>query len=447
MDIKKEIFRAYDVRGIYGKDLNEDIMERIGNAFASEFVDDTMVMGSDGRTTGPSLKKAFIEGVTKAGKNVIDAGVVPRGVCLFAAWKKGVSSAYITASHLGKEWNGVKFAGGDGNELHEKDNYRVRDIVLSGKFAEVGEKGSVEELNPTKDYIDYMLSKIPKAGDKLKVMIDCGNGTGGLAAPELFRKCGFDTSTLFEDVDGNFPNRPSEINEVTLGKLREKVSGADIGIAYDGDSDRMSLMDEKGRLLGPETTSYLILRELTKNEKGPIIANVECLKIMDEIAKKYGRDLHRVRVGNSFMVSEVYEKKACFGVERSGHFCIPSIIPVDDGIAASLYAVSALAMSGKRLSEIVDELPQYPFKRFKVDCADNKKFGVVESLKEKLSGKYERVNTIDGVRIDFDHGWILIRVSNTEPIIRLSVEADNKEKLEELASEFQKILEEEVKSS
>ncbi len=438
MPINKSMFRAYDVRGVYGRDLTEDVMEAIGKAFASKFVRDDLVVGMDGRHSGPSLKKAFIKGVTKAGKNVTDVGVVPRGVCLFAAWKKGMPSAYLTASHLTKEWNGVKFAHGSGTEFFEEDNYRIRDIVLSGKVTDAPEKGNVETHKATEDYMKYILSKIPKPARKLRVVIDCGNGTGGLAAPEMFKSLGFSVKTLFSEVDGSFPNRPSEINEESLVRLKKEMDGADIGVAYDGDSDRMSLMDEKGRLLGPEMTSHIILGELVKHERGPIIANVECLKVMDEIARKYGREIHRIRVGNSFMVHDVNRRKACFGVERSGHFCIPSILPMDDGIAVSLYAAYALSRSNKKLSEIVSELPQYPFRRIRVECADEKKFGVVERLKKSLSEKYENVNTIDGVRVDFDHGWVLIRASNTEPIIRLSVEADDEKKLEELSAEFLK---------
>lgn len=443
MSINKSMFRAYDIRGVYGKDLTEDVMERIGNAFASGFVKDDVVVGMDGRNSGPSLKMSFIKGVMKAGKNVIDVGVVPRGVCLFWAWKKKNPSAYITASHLTKEWNGVKFSHSNGTEFFEEDNYRVRDLVLEGKTVSSSD-GSVKEEESLDAYVDYIKSKIKPADRKLKVVLDCGNGTGGLAAPQLFGESGFDVHTLFGEVDGNFPNRSSEINDKSLGALKKAMVGADIGIAYDGDADRMALMDENGRLLDPESSSYLILSKLVEKEKGPIVANVECLKVMDEIAKKHEREIYRIRVGNSFMVQEVEKKKACLGVERSGHFCIPSIIPVDDGIAASLYAAVALSKFRKSISKIVDEIPVYPFKRSKVDCPDEKKFRVIESLKGKLKKKYEKVNTIDGVRVDFNHGWVLIRASNTEPIIRVSVEADTEKDLNELTREFLGLLNKEV---
>ncbi len=444
MPVNKSMFRAYDVRGIYGKDLTEDVMEAIGNAFASEFVNDEVVIGTDGRISGPALRKAFIKGVVKSGKNVIDVGVVPRGACLFAAWKRKLPSAYITASHLPPEWNGVKFASGSGTEFFEKDNYMVRDIVLSGNTCKSQTKGTVRSEDAINDYVKYIVSRVPKPGKPLKVVLDCGNGAAGLAAPEIFRSAGFEVRPIFREVDGNFPNRTSEITDEALAKLKDEAARSDMGIAYDGDADRMSLVDDKGRFLGPEVASYIILNELVKKEKGGIVANVECLKIMDEIAEKFRRDIFRIRVGNSFMVSEVGKRKACFGVEKSGHFCIPSVMPMDDGIAASLYAAVALSKSGKKLSGIVDELPNYPFRRQKVPCPDEKKFTVVDRLKKKLSDKYERVNIIDGVRVDFDYGWVLIRASNTEPIIRVSTEADNYEKLKEIEYEFLKILKEEI---
>lgn len=443
--INPTIFRAYDIRGIYGKDLDEEIMEKVGVAFSSEFVKGTVVVGMDGRNSSPKLKGAFIKGATETGKNVIDLGLVPRGVCMYWAWKKRLTSAYITASHLGKEYNGIKFAYDDGIELLEDDNNKVRDRVINFVNEYQDGKGKVIEEEHTKDYIDYILTKIKPAKKKLKVVIDCGNGTGGIVAPALFAKLGFTAKTIFREVDGSFPNRSSEISEENLSELKKEARGSDFGVAYDGDADRMTLIDENGRVLDPESVSFIILKELVREEKGPIIANVECLKIMDEIARLSNRDIHRIRVGNSFLVQAVKEKGACFGVEKSGHYCIPSILPLDDGIAASLYAASVLSRSEKKLSEIVDEIPIYPFKRIKIDCPDEIKFRVIENLKEKLGSAYEKVNTIDGVRADLDDGWILIRASNTEPLIRLSIEANDNTVIEKLSEKFLSLVNHEIR--
>jgi len=244
-------------------------MERIGKAFASRFVKDVAVVGMDGRESCPILKKAFIDGVLKSGKDVIDVGLVPRGVCLFWALKNKKPSAYLTASHLTKEWNGVKFAYDDAVEFFEDDNYRVRDAVLVGERKDAPRPGQVRKEEAMEAYKKFIASKIGPADKPLKVLIDCGNGTGGLVAPALFRELGFSVKTLFEEVDGAFPNRSSEITEETLTELKKRVSGFDLGIAYDGDSDRMALMDPLGRLLGPEVTSHIILTELANKEPGP----------------------------------------------------------------------------------------------------------------------------------------------------------------------------------
>jgi phosphomannomutase len=353
----------------------------------------------------------------------------------------------VTASHLEKEWNGVKFSYDNAVELFEEDNMKVRDAVLGGRLKAAPKPGEKRNEEVIGRYKEFLLSRIPKANSRMKVVVDCGNGTGGLVAPRLFEAMGFSVETLFGEVNGNFPNRSSEITDETLGKLKERAREADFGVAFDGDSDRMVLVDGKGRLLGPEVTSQLILSELTKKEKGPIIANVECLKVMDEIAEKLGREIRRIRVGNSFMVHEVEKRKACFGVERSGHFCIPSIIPMDDGIAASMYAASALSRTGKSLSEIHDSVPRYPFAREKVECPDDVKFGVIESLKKRLSREHEKVNTMDGVRVDFDYGWVLVRASNTSPVIRVSAEADDEKRLKDITGRFLALLEEELEKT
>ena len=448
LDINPNIFRDYDIRGVFGTDLTVQVMERIGRAYASHFVKSAVVVGMDGRKSGPTLKSAFIRGILDSGKDAIDVGLVPRGVCLVWAWKRKLPGAYITASHLPPEWNGVKFSDEKGIELTEEGNKKVGSLSIDGIFRKPKREGKLATVDgkvAIEQYQKHVISKVKKAGRPMRVLIDSGNGTGGLAAPGIFRKLGFTVDVMFGDVDGSFPNRPSEIDEKSLEKMKRGIVGYDAGVAYDGDADRMALMDEKGRLLGPEVTSKIILDELVKHESGPIIANVECLKIMDEIAGGYGRRIFRVPVGNSFMVRAIEEKNGCFGVERSGHFCIPSIVPMDDGLSASLYALSAVSRTGKKLSGIADGIPQYPFERFKVECDDETKFVVVENLKNRLRKEYDGVNTLDGVRVDFDSGWVLIRASNTGPAIRLSVEADDRKKLKELSGKFLKILMDEIK--
>ncbi len=442
--VNPDIFRAYDIRGVYGRDLSPEIMERIGNAFARRFVREKVVVGMDGRKSGPCLKEAFISGVRGAGKGVVDVGVVPRSACLFWGWTNNLPSAYITASHLPKEWNGVKLARADGVDFFQRDIDVLKEEVLAGRFVASRSEGRLSSADSLTPYKEYLLAKVKRASRPLRVVVDCGNGTGGLLVPELFEQLGFSLTVLFGEVDGEFPNRPSEIEEKALDKLRAEVRRADVGVAYDGDSDRMALMDERGRLLAAEAAAYVILRELAREHPGPIVANVECLKVMEELAKRLGRTVCPTPVGNAFMVHAVRTQNACLGLERSGHFCIPSLLPIDDGIAASLYAASALSRCKEKLSALADSLPSFPFRRAKIACEDSVKFRVMERVGARLLAQYENVCTLDGVRVGFAFGWVLIRASNTEPAIRLSVEAETEEALCELEERFLNLLREEI---
>jgi phosphomannomutase len=434
------IFRSYDIRGIYNKDLDEDVMERIGSCLAG--IAD-IVVAMDMRLSSEDLKNAFASGVTNAGSDIIDLGLVPMGAAMFYAMKHDKILAYVTASHLPGEWNGVKFFHPSGEGFAEEENFRIRDEFLKGNN-NAGKEGKVFNLESKEIIEEYKkhLLRIHSA-KKIKVVLDCGNGMASLLVKDLFEKAGFSVVTLFDELDGTFPNRSPEPEEDPLTLLKQEAEKADLGIAYDGDADRMVLVDDKGRKLTPEQVSFLILSELLKKEQGPIIANVECSRVLDDVAKQFDRDVIRVRVGHPYIVSEAHKNKACFGVESSGHYIIPSLVPYDDSMAVSLYA-ACVASKGK-LSATVDKIKVYPFDRINFKCPDEKKFLVIEKLKEKFTKEYENVNTIDGVRIDFDNGWILLRASNTEPKLRLTIEADDEKGFEELKTKFSKILEEAIR--
>ena len=434
------IFRSYDVRGIYGKDLDEEIMERIGNAFAQATGEDVIV-ARDMRVHSAALCNAFITGALAAGRNVTFLGVLPLGVGMFAAWRKQ-QYAYITASHLPKEWNGVKFYHKNGVGFFEEENYKIRDIVINGGIVKSKTRGNLAKEDTGKiieDYKNYILSKI-KAKGKMEITLDTGNGCAGLVARDLFSRAGFSAKAIYEELDGRFPNRNPEPSEDPLTELRQ---AAGLGIAYDGDGDRMLLV-YNGKVIQPEQTAYLILSQLLENEKGPVVANIECTRLIDDIAKKFQRDVVRVPVGHTFLVQGVFVNKACFGIELSGHYIIPSLMPIDDSLAVSLYTASIIS-GMDNLEDIIHEIPTYHFARINFDCSDKRKFEVIENLKTKLSKQYTNVSTMDGVRVDLDDGWVLIRASNTGPLIRMSIEARSEQALDRLKREFSAVLEDEMK--
>jgi len=441
------IFRAYDVRGVYKENVTEDIMENIGNLICQYTDKKDFVVARDGRLSSPSLSEALIKGVRRAGGSVTDVGVNPLGSAYFHAGKSEMIFLYITGSHLGKEHNGVKMFYHDGQSFAEEEIYKIRDMYKEGKFIERGYGDLVIRDNKEiiQTYIDYLVSKI-KPKKKMKVVLDCGNGAASVIAKDLFEQAGFDVKIIFGDIDGNFPNRYPDPMKDPMDKMKSEINGYDMGVGYDGDGDRMNPMDDKGRKLGPEQTSYVILSELLKKEQGPIIANVECTRVLDDIAKKFGRELKRIKVGHTFLAETIHRLKGSFGVERSGHFMLPSLIPYDDSLAISYYMACILSAQDKKLSEIVDEIKACPFYRDGIECPNDVKFRVIENLQKKFNEEFDDVNILDGVRVDFPYGWVLIRASNTSDKIRLTVEADNQERLDELKDRFSSALRNEIDS-
>ncbi len=446
----RHIFRSYDIRGIYGKDITEEVVHGIGNVFAQYYAPDSAVIARDSRLSGQSLLDSFIKGAINAGKNMINIGEVPISAAMHFSTANSLPLAYVTASHLTKEWNGIKFSYSSGHGFLEEDNNKIRDTFLQNKFVSTDfgiDPGKVqEEKSQTviELYTRNLASKM-KSIEDTKILIDCGNGVTGLVARSAFSSASFSADVIFEEPDGNFPNRNSDPITDPLNKLVSRVREYDIGIAYDGDGDRMVLASKDGKLR-PEQASYVILSELLKVHEGPIVANIDCSLLLNYIAKKLGSQVYFSRVGHTFIAEAVKKHNAVYGVESSGHYFMPTIVPYSDAIAASMYACYALQKSKKSLSNMVKELPDYPVEKLIYDCPDNKKFLVIEQLKKELSEKYGNINAIDGVRIDFDHGFVLVRASNTEPKIRLTIEGTSQKHLEDLKEEFLGVVERKIKS-
>lgn len=441
------MFRSYDVRGVYGSDLTEEVMEHIGNVFG-QYCKGDIILGRDARTHSKKLRDAFVMGFVKTGKNITDVGEVPLGVGMFYAWQKSKEFVFITASHLPKEWNGVKFFHADGMGYLENENYAIRDKFNEGKFisTKMGEMSFADTSIVAEQYKKYLTERI-KPQRKIKVVLDCGNGMAGVIAKKLFTDSGFVTTAIFEEIDCTFPNRNPEPQEDELEALKKSIKHerADIGIAFDGDGDRILIVDDDGRKITPEQTAYLILKE-AYDESGPVVANVECTRMIDDIAKNHNKEVFRFPVGHTFLVNEAKKRKACFGIEVSGHYVLPFIFPFDDSMAVALYAAYVLSKSKKPLSKIVDEIKTYPFAREKFEASDKTKWKIIENIKKKLKD-YDNVNTMDGVRVDMDNGWVLIRASNTGPIIRLTIEGTTENDLEEIKNKFSALLKEEIKKT
>jgi phosphomannomutase len=433
------IFRAYDIRGVYGKDLTEEIMTRIGEA-AGTYCPGTFTIGRDFRAHGAQLENAFVSGLKKTGSNANLVGTCPASLCVFANWKmRNDVTAYITASHLPAEWNGVKFFHQDGVGFFEDENQKLGEISSSRNFKR-GKGLSKKLRGMDEEYANFVAEKIKP--ERINVVVDFGNGAACLLVPKILKKIGVKSTFLFDWPDPTFSNRDPEPKPESLTALCKKVvkEKADLGIAFDGDGDRAIFVDDTGKVIMTEQSAILFIRDIMKTQKGPVVANIECSDIIEDEVKKYGQDVFRIPVGHTFLVQETKKHNAVFGVEKSGHICVPKFFWFDDAIINSIYMIEIVSMMGQKLSKVVKELPAGLFERFEIACSDEVKFQVINKIKEKAVKTYENTNTIDGVKIIFPDSWALIRASNTSPILRLSVEARNQKRLDELEKEMTKLI-------
>ena len=448
--IDKNIFRAYDIRGIYGKNLDNEIMKKIGLGVGTMMIrknlGNELLVGNDTRASSEELSNSFIEGVTSAGINATNVGTTSFGVALFSGWKlKKDVIAFITASHKPPEWNGIKFFDKDCVGFFEEDNLEIGRIVIEEDFEDSGKKGVVKKTDMKTKYIEYLKSKF-NFEKKLKIVVDCGNGCTGLVAPDLLKDFkNLEVIELFCNIDPKFSGRGSDVQEENLQSLKNKVikENADFGFAFDGDGDRIGIVDNKGHILETGQIGTIICKNLISNGTGKVVVNVENSMSMEEEVKKLGGEIIRIPVGHTFMMREALRSKAIFGSEASKHFVIPEYFPFDDAMVIGLKMCEIISTQGK-LSDLAEKVKTYPNDRMKFECDDEIKFFVVENLKNKLSEEYDKIITMDGIRIEFKNSWVLIRASNTGPSIRITVEAKTFEKLAELKNKFSRLLTEEI---
>ena len=452
MVMDMSIFRAYDVRGIYGKNLTEGIMEKIGLALAtfmaSKGMGNEILVGVDIRKSSPTLLDAFIRGATKGGLNISNAGITSFGVALFSGWKlKKSTTVFITASHNPPDWNGIKFYDKDCVGYFEKDNQKIGSIVASGDFVKPAAAGTVENVDMTKEYVNCLSNRF-SIKKPVSVIVDCGNGSTCLSAPKVFSSIeNIAETVIFGKVNPSFPDRGADVEAENLEKMRKKVlkCGSAFGAAFDGDGDRVGIVDDKGRILNSDQIAFVLAKDIFTGKKGTMIINVECSMAVERQLGGLGIEILRIPVGHTFMMQKAKEKGALLGEENAMHFVMPKYFPFDDAIVVPLKIAEILSKTGRKLSEIVDEFPIFPKKRVPVDCPDDTKFDVIEKLKKKFSKQYKKVNTLDGIRVDFDDGWVLVRASNTTPMIRVTSEAVDEKTRDGLLGKYVKIVENEVK--
>ena len=431
------IFRAYDIRGVFGEDLTEEVAARIGAAFATFLGEDKEVLvARDVRLSGEKLRKALVSGLV-TGCNVTDVGIVPTPLLYFAInhLQKDVG-IMITASHNPPEWNGIKTFRRK-RCFYGKDMEKIKQIAKKVDLERLGKKkGRLSSYKGIiQEYMNFVVDKI-EIERRLKVVADTANGTCGLVAPFLFKQLGCKILTLNQNPDGTFPAHLPEPKEETLGELKNKVvkNKADFGVGYDGDGDRAVFVDEKGNVIPGDLTLLVFAKDVLQKSKGAkIVYELSCSMAVEEYVKELGGIPIVERVGHTFIMDKMIEENALFGGEKSSHFYFSECNGVDDGVFASLRMAEILSKSNEKLSESIDFLPKYPSiyeKNF--ECPDNLKFVLIEKLRSKFKDYGLTILDMDGVKLLEKDGWVLLRPSNTEPIIRLSAEAKTEERLEEL---------------
>lgn len=437
------IFRAYDIRGIFGKDLTEGIAEKIGKAFGTYVGGGDIVVGRDCRLSSPALRDALVMGITSTGCNVIDIGMVPTPVLYFSIMHYNRDGGImITGSHNAPEYNGFKLSKGF-ETLYGEEIQELRRIIDSGRYLEG--RGKVTTQETQKDYIAFVKDRI-ELGKKLKVVMDAGNGMAGPTALKLFRELGCDIIPLYCEPDGNFPNHhPDPTVDAALSDLIKRVKDeqADLGIAYDGDGDRAGFVDDEGKIIRGDMALMLFSREILEKQKAKIILEVKCSQALVEDIKEHGGTPIMYRTGHSFIKKKMREENALLAGEMSGHFFFrDNYYGYDDAIFAGLRMVQLLSNSGRRLSEIISDIPRYESTpEIRIHCPDDEKFRIVEEIKEKFKRDYD-VITVDGARVQFDGGWGLVRASNTEPALILRFEAKTVENLDRIRGTIEKELRE-----
>jgi phosphomannomutase/phosphoglucomutase len=444
--ISKLIFRAYDVRGLYNKDITPEVFYKIGLA-AGTYVKKTMQgtqisVGGDIRQSSQSLMYAFIAGVTATGVPIHQMGTTSFGQTLFAGGaQKADLIAFVTASHLPPEWNGIKFYYGDGVGFPEENLMAIRDLVLQDSFELVSwdHIGQITSVDAKKGYKEFFTSRF-KFQKKIKVALDCGGASMTLSAPEIFTSIGLQVVPVFCEPDPSFSKRPSDPKPKNLTTLVQTVknNNCDFGVAFDGDGDRAVIVDNTGVILSADQTGIIIGRYGLKKNQGTIIVNVECSKSVKEQLEPLGYHIKQIQVGHTFLTLEAKQTHALLGIESSGHLILPEYFLFDDALVVPLKIAQILDTINRPLHDLMMESPSYPTRKEEIPCADDIKFDIIQHLKQQLSKEYPQVNTMDGVRVDFTEGWVLIRASNTSPIIRLTAEADTPQILQDLSTRFLK---------
>ncbi|MCE7936410.1 phosphomannomutase/phosphoglucomutase [Candidatus Saccharibacteria bacterium CPR2] len=442
----EKIFKAYDVRGKVGSELTKDVVEKIGRAFA-DFLpkNGAVAVGRDMRPDSAELSSAMIKGLVKQGREVWNIGQVTSDMIYFSVGKfKLAGGAMVTASHNPSEYNGIKVCREEAKPVGiESGLAEIRDKTLSESFDRVKKVGTQRKKEITEDWVEHILAFVNVSELKpYKIAIDAGNGMAGAIIPYLTKRVPFEIIPMYFELDGSFPNHianPLEPENLKDLILRVKQDSCDLGIAFDGDGDRAVLIDENGHTLtGTEMTAILAKYFLSQHPGATVLHNAICGRAAVESIKENGGEPKRTKVGHSFIKADMRKYNAVFAGEHSGHYYFRDNYMADSGLIAAIVATAVLSRSGKKLSEIANEFRRYsqiPETNFEVK---NKELVMDTVAKDFSTGNQD---WLDGLTVNYSDYWINVRPSNTEPLLRLNVEAKNNEKLREIVEKASRVIE------
>jgi len=451
MTVAPGIFRQYDIRGITGKDLTVEAGRAVGRAYATRLAERAgassgsrlaVAVGRDNRPSGGELRDALVGGLTEAGADVVDIGVLPTPLLYWSLHHLPVAGGIqITGSHNPAEYNGFKMCAGT-DTLHGEEIQRLYAIQRDGRFA-TG-KGTVRQEPGIIDrYVDDVVSKVGRLPRRLKVVVDCGNGAGALVAGKLFDRLGVDATYLFCESDGTFPNHhpdPTVVENLTDIIAEVRRSGADIGVAFDGDADRIGVIDARGEIVWGDHVLILYARDvLRRTGRGQhVIFDVKCSQALPHAVKEAGGEPVMWKTGHSLIKDKMKELHAPIAGEMSGHmFFSEGFYGHDDALYGAARLLRIVAESGRAVHELLADVPKFvATPEIRVDCPDERKFGIVSDAIAHFRASHDVID-VDGARVLFGDGWGLIRASNTQPVLVLRFEARTPERLEAIRAEFE----------
>jgi len=441
-----EIFREYDIRGVADKDFDEAFARTLGQAYGTllrEKGKRVVAVGGDCRLTSEKYQKALAEGIVSTGLDVIEIGTCPTPLLYFSLFHFDLDGGIqVTGSHNPPDFNGFKVCLGKQTLFGEQIQY-LRTLVEAGRFASgSGRRTTRDVITPYQDHLATQFGRLPRV---VKVVVDAGNSTAGPVAPPIFERLGCDVTPLYCELDGRFPNHhpdPTIVENMQSLIRAVREEGAEVGIAFDGDADRIGAVGASGRIVWGDEMLIIFARDVLRTNPGAVIVSeVKCSqRLYDDIAGRGGSGL-MWKSGHSLLKAKMKETKALLGGEMSGHmFFADRYFGYDDAIYAACRLLEILAREGRSVEELLADLPPaFATPEIRVDCPDDRKFSVAERAREHFRGEYEIVD-IDGVRVRFPEGWGLIRASNTQPVLVMRFEARSREKL----AEYRRIVEDVV---